>query len=103
MGPLPKFGTFSGFAFLCYAAYSTVNYRNELKMKGVEFDGVPFEVLLQCILGTIACLWGGLQMSGELLPIKSEMNDQCPEQLDFRGDFISLNHRGICLPPKSIE
>eukprot|EP00959_Pyramimonas_sp_CCMP1952_P002261 46969-Pyramimonas_sp.AAC.1 len=92
-----------GFLVLLHAAYQTIEYRTHLKLHDQEFDYPPLTVLLEVAGGFLLCLWGGLVMSGEPLPIKSAMDDLHAEQMDFRPDFINFNTRCRALPPKKVS
>jgi len=92
-----------GFLMLMHAAYGTVEHRAHLKLHDLAFDYPPLTVLLEVLVGTFACLWAGLQLTGEPLPIKSAMSDQHVEQMEFRPDFINLNTRCRALPPKKLS
>mmetsp|Transcript_46486 Transcript_46486/g.88768 ORF Transcript_46486/g.88768 Transcript_46486/m.88768 type:complete len:108 (+) Transcript_46486:179-502(+) len=84
---------FVGIAFLLHAAYATINYRTHLKLHHLEFDRPPLQVLIEVVIGTLLCLWNGLNVAGDFIEIKSAMMDEISEQLDFRSDFADLYNR----------
>mmetsp|Transcript_14013 Transcript_14013/g.16974 ORF Transcript_14013/g.16974 Transcript_14013/m.16974 type:complete len:110 (+) Transcript_14013:105-434(+) len=93
-----SFVTFLGFCVLAHAAYATIQYRHELKLHGQEFEFVSSSVVVELLAGVAISFYGVLKVAGELNPILSSMTEQCPEQLDFRPDFMNVNHRSRALP-----
>ena len=58
----------AGFLVLFHACYSVIAYRNDLKIAGDEFEGVPFLVLIECAIGFGACAWGSSGSPGSSCP-----------------------------------
>ena len=58
-----------GFLVLAHACYAVISYRDELKIAGDEFEGVPVQVAVECAIGAAMCAWGALGFAGEFMPI----------------------------------
>ena len=87
-----------GFLVLAHACYAVISYRDELKIAGDEFEGVPVRVAVECAIGAAMCAWGVLGFAGELLPIKSQPRELPPANAERMTDFIVFSHRGGAVP-----
>jgi len=89
----------AGFLVVFHACYSVIAYRNDLKIGGDEFEGVPFLVVIECLIGFGACAWGAVGFAGELVPIKAEPVELPPVTMEKSDDFMTFTHRGRALNP----
>jgi hypothetical protein len=55
-----------GFLVLAHACYAVISYRDELKIAGDEFEGVPVQVAVECAIGAAMCAWGALGFAGRV-------------------------------------
>lgn len=83
-----------GFLVLAHACYAVISYRDELKIAGDEFEGVPVQVAVECAIGAAMCAWGALGFAGEFMPIAAQPRELPPDNLEKMGDFVTFNHRG---------
>ena len=83
-----------GFLVLAHACYAVISYRDELKIAGDEFEGVPVQVAVECAVGAAMCAWGALGFAGEFMPIAAQPRELPPQNLEKMGDFVTFNHRG---------
>ncbi|KAM6593199.1 hypothetical protein CsatA_000902 [Cannabis sativa] len=68
MGAAFVVGVF-GVLILAHATYSTIHYRELLKIMEEEFSGPPINVLFELLLGFVLCLWAALAVPGKFLSI----------------------------------
>ncbi|KAL5579181.1 hypothetical protein UlMin_011623 [Ulmus minor] len=68
-----------GVLILAHAASSTVQYRGLLKITEEEFSGLPMDVMVELILGSIFCMWAARTIPGKFLLIHPNL-----------GNFLSL-------------
>ncbi|KAL5551609.1 hypothetical protein UlMin_001785 [Ulmus minor] len=87
-----------GVLILAHAAYSTVQYRGLLKITEEEFSGLPMDVMVELILGSIFCMWAARTVPGKFLLIHPNLGNFlsflrpiCPLLLD--------SSRGVLPPP----
>lgn len=93
----------AGLAIFLYAAWSTLSYRDMLKLTQQEFEGVPLLVKVEVLLASIVCMWGSLQISGNFKPSSALKGQRGLDADTVRWDFMSMNHRGQAMPLKSPE
>jgi hypothetical protein len=60
---------------------------------------VPLAVMVECVVGAVACTWGALGFAGEFLPIKAQPRELPPVTMEKMGDFVIFAHRGKALAP----
>uniref|UniRef100_A0A061S3T9 Uncharacterized protein n=1 Tax=Tetraselmis sp. GSL018 TaxID=582737 RepID=A0A061S3T9_9CHLO len=82
-----------GFAIVCYAAWDAVGFRSTMKLSHETFDGLPFNILLELVLGTVVACFGGIGMAGELRPISFLASEQSLSVHNFRSSFMTFNNR----------
>mmetsp|Transcript_26300 Transcript_26300/g.84115 ORF Transcript_26300/g.84115 Transcript_26300/m.84115 type:complete len:107 (-) Transcript_26300:101-421(-) len=87
-----------GVVVLAHATWWMVSYQHSLKITDQEFQGVPPVITIECIIGGLVCMWGGLKMQGEFLPIKSEMSARSTAGLVFHPDLANMNTRSHVKP-----
>lgn len=92
-----------GFAVLAHACYSTISFRNDLKLEGETFESVPFTVVIECAAGALACAWGALGFAGDFVPIEAQPRELPPVTMEKMSDFMVFSHRGSKMPPPSRE
>lgn len=89
-----KLSAITGFAVLAHAVYAVICHRDDLKLHGEDFAGIPFFVGVECLIGASFCAWGALGFSGEFLPIAAQPREYAPDNMEKMGDFVTFNHRG---------
>lgn len=89
---------FLGLSLFIYAAYSTLRYRDMLKLTQQEFDTVPLLVQAEVLLASVVCIWGSLRISGDFKPVSALKFQRGLDADTLRLDFMSLNHRGQIMP-----
>ena len=60
-----------GFLVLAHACYAVISYRDELKIAGDEFEGVPVQVAVECAIGAAMCAWQTVVSTQALLVLRS--------------------------------
>ena len=89
-----KLASVGGFLLLAHAVSLVISYREDLKISGIEFAGVPLFVLAECLIGSLCCTWGVLGFSGEFQPIAQQPRELPPDNMEKMHDFVTFNHRG---------
>ncbi|KAF4369905.1 hypothetical protein CsatB_016867 [Cannabis sativa] len=97
MGAAFVVGVF-GVLILAHATYSTIHYRELLKIMEEEFSGPPINVLFELLLGFVLCLWAALAVPGKFLSILPHSEENRIVSLPENLDFMIFNHRGKVFP-----
>ncbi|KAJ1687639.1 hypothetical protein LUZ63_019029 [Rhynchospora breviuscula] len=90
-------GIIGGF-LIAHAAFSTIQYRGELKIMEEQFTGPPFNVVIELLGGLGLCLWAGLAVPTKFLSILPHSDENRVVSLPANLDFMVFNHRGKVLP-----
>jgi len=88
----------AGLALFLYAAWTTLSYRDMLKLTQQEFEGVPLLVKAEVLIASVVCMWGSLQISGNFRPSSALKGQGGLDADTVRWDFMSMNHRGQAMP-----
>ncbi|BBN08454.1 membrane magnesium transporter 1 [Marchantia polymorpha subsp. ruderalis] len=88
-----------GAIVLAHAAYATIIYRSELKIKEEEFVRPPLQVLVEVAVSLGLCFWAALRVPGTFLPILPDSKENRVVMLHSNLDFMVFNHRGKLFPP----
>mmetsp|Transcript_31531 Transcript_31531/g.56431 ORF Transcript_31531/g.56431 Transcript_31531/m.56431 type:complete len:104 (-) Transcript_31531:111-422(-) len=83
-----------GFIAMAYSAWRAVSFRENLKLSHEAFEGLPFEILLELVIGTVLACVGGMGMAGDLRPITFLASEQSLRVNTHRTGFMTFNHRG---------
>merc|ERR1711871_1795405 len=75
-----------GVLALAHSAYSTIQYREELKLRHEEFEWAPADVLFELLVGLLLCVVGAPQAAGDFQPIR-------PTEALAKTKFDSHNSR----------
>ncbi|KAH7424442.1 hypothetical protein KP509_11G008900 [Ceratopteris richardii] len=92
-----------GIAALGHAAFSTVQYRNILKVTEEAFLWPPFYVIIEICISLVLCFWAALRVPGQFLPVLPDLEEDRLAQLTENVDFMTFNHRGRIFPLKIDE
>ncbi|KAG8374224.1 hypothetical protein BUALT_Bualt11G0108800 [Buddleja alternifolia] len=87
-----------GVLILSHAAYSTIQYRNLLKITEEEFSGVPINVVMELIAGLVFCMWAALTVPGKFLSILPHSDENRVVSLPANLGYMIFNHRGKAFP-----
>ncbi|KAL2631266.1 hypothetical protein R1flu_015952 [Riccia fluitans] len=79
-----------GVIVLAHAAYATILYRGELKIKEEEFIRPPLPVLLEIVISLALCFWGALRVPGTFLPVLPDAKENRVVTLHANLDFMRL-------------
>ncbi|XP_022983163.1 membrane magnesium transporter-like [Cucurbita maxima] len=90
-----------GVLILAHASYSTIQYRNVLKIMQEEFSGPPFNVAIELSLGLVLSVWAALTVPGKFRSINPESEENRVVFLPANQDFMVFNHRGKLFPQKT--
>lgn len=85
-----------GLLAILHAAWSTIQYREELKLRQMEFTSSPPEVYLECFVGLALCIIGVTRISGDFQTIRpTELLAKMRfDTVNSRPDFAIFHHRG---------
>ncbi|GMH09826.1 hypothetical protein Nepgr_011667 [Nepenthes gracilis] len=83
-----------GVLFLSHAAYSTIQYKNLLKITEDEFSGPPMNVVLELVLGFMFCMHAALSVPGKFQSIHPDSEENRVVSLPANMEFMIFNHRG---------
>ncbi|ORY01563.1 hypothetical protein K493DRAFT_388865 [Basidiobolus meristosporus CBS 931.73] len=66
-------------------------------------NGLPADIIFECLLGVLIFMFGFTLVSGSLKPIlmEIEMSKQTIAKFDSRPSFQTFNHRGVHLHSKA--
>ncbi|XP_022144662.1 membrane magnesium transporter [Momordica charantia] len=87
-----------GVLILAHAAYSTIQYRNLLKIMQEEFSAPPVNVAIELIIGLVLSMWAALTVPGKFLSINPDSEENRIVSLPANSDFMVFNHRGRLFP-----
>ncbi|KAK9762992.1 hypothetical protein K7432_010725 [Basidiobolus ranarum] len=92
-----------GLLLLSHSAYSTYEHLSYLKATDKHEDGLPVDIIIECMVAIIIFMVGFTLVSGSLKPIlmEVEMAKQTINKLDSRPSFQTFNHRGVYLHNKT--
>lgn len=76
--------------------------RDALKVTQRPYDGVPFSLQLELLLGALLALAGGCALAGALKPIASDKGAPSLDQGSYRPDCVFFGHRVRALPRPDI-
>mmetsp|Transcript_103029 Transcript_103029/g.165989 ORF Transcript_103029/g.165989 Transcript_103029/m.165989 type:complete len:121 (+) Transcript_103029:129-491(+) len=88
-----------GFAMLAHAGYSTIQYRKYLRMVDQDYKGSPFDIHIECAIGSLLCLFGCVSCADDFEPIRmaQTFHSKTPDDMSYRPEFVTFNHRGRAL------
>ncbi|KAH9565098.1 hypothetical protein CY35_04G059500 [Sphagnum magellanicum] len=89
-----------GALVLAHAAYITILYRGDLKIKEEEFVHPPIQVWIEVLISLVLCLWAALTVPGTFLPILPDSKENRVVALPANLDFMTFNHRGKLFAPE---
>ncbi|KAK9723275.1 hypothetical protein K7432_002072 [Basidiobolus ranarum] len=91
-----------GLFVLSHSAYSTYEHLSYLKAAEKLENGLPIDIIVECMVGIIIFMVGFTLVSGPLKPIlmEVEMAKQTISKFDARPSFQTFNHRGVYLHTK---
>ncbi|KAH8964260.1 hypothetical protein BDL97_04G056800 [Sphagnum fallax] len=89
-----------GALVLAHAAYITILYRGDLKIKEEEFVRPPIQVWIEVLISLVLCLWAALRVPGTFLPILPDSKENRVVALPANLDFMTFNHRGKLFAPE---
>jgi len=96
MNGFSRFCIFFGFLLLFHSGYSAVQHKTYLKLTEQPFVGLPHDITIECIIGTILCVIGGVlaSESPQSIQVTNEFSKKTFDDINTRPDFIIFQHRG---------
>ncbi|KJE96451.1 hypothetical protein CAOG_06777 [Capsaspora owczarzaki ATCC 30864] len=86
-----------GALLLFNAAYSTVQYRNFLKMAEKDQSGLPIDIVLQTLAAMVLATWAIVEYTAPFKNIHGSNERVRYDAVDNRPIFYSFQHRGALL------
>ncbi|KAM9954422.1 hypothetical protein ACTFIW_003964 [Dictyostelium discoideum] len=84
-----------GISIFLHTVYSALQHRKYLRLTDQPFEGVPFDIVVECIISLFLFAWGIIN-SQFLIPIKASTHlaKKSFDSYDYRPNFTVFNHRG---------
>ncbi|RKP10645.1 membrane magnesium transporter-domain-containing protein [Thamnocephalis sphaerospora] len=97
--PLGRILCTLGFLLLAHSGYSTYEHLSYLKVVGRHSDGIPFDIVVECLVATLVFMIGIVYVSGPLREAQLEkaMERQTVEEVESRPSFVTFNNRSRVL------
>jgi len=88
-----------GIILLVHSCYATIRYRQYVTVKEQHLDGLPFDIIMECIVGCIICCWGIVIYAGDFQPLQTTIHiaRRTWDMINHRQSFINFAHRGQAL------
>eukprot|EP01123_Difflugia_compressa_P013811 TRINITY_DN6643_c0_g1_i1.p1 TRINITY_DN6643_c0_g1~~TRINITY_DN6643_c0_g1_i1.p1 ORF type:complete len:119 (-),score=7.11 TRINITY_DN6643_c0_g1_i1:67-396(-) len=88
-----------GILLLVHSTYATIRYRQYITLLEEEFIGLPFDIILECITGSVLCCWGCVLYGGgggkyKPLKITAHLAERTWDSYNHRRSFATFSHRG---------
>jgi len=92
-----------GILFLFHSAYSAAQHRSYLRITEQEFNGLPFDIIVQGVISLFMSMYGILHLSGDFKEVRAikELEFRIWETTNNIPSFYVFNHRGKTLLNKS--
>jgi len=96
MQSFSRFCIFFGILLLFHSGYSAVQHKTYIKLTEQPFVGLPLDITIECIIGTVLCVIGGVFTldSPQSIQVVNEFSNKTFDDLNTRQDFIIFQHRG---------
>jgi hypothetical protein len=81
---------------LLHCLISALQHRAYLKLIERQFEGLPLDIVAECLLSVILSICGVFVTAGEFKPIKltTIFSEKTFDMLDTRPNFMLFRHRG---------
>jgi hypothetical protein len=88
-----------GVAMLSHSAYSTFQYRKDLKLADKPYTHIPLDIVLETLISLGICIVACTLLSEKLRPIKltTIASQKSWDTINQRPSFATGNHR---MPPQ---
>ncbi|KAI8058070.1 membrane magnesium transporter-domain-containing protein [Syncephalis plumigaleata] len=88
-----------GLVVLVHAGYSTYEHLSYLKAVARLTDGLPSDIIVECLIGTLIAMVGVTFVSGPLREalLEEAMAAQTVEEVESRPSFVTFNGRSRIL------
>eukprot|EP01124_Arcella_intermedia_P004300 TRINITY_DN12424_c0_g1_i3.p1 TRINITY_DN12424_c0_g1~~TRINITY_DN12424_c0_g1_i3.p1 ORF type:complete len:108 (+),score=22.98 TRINITY_DN12424_c0_g1_i3:26-325(+) len=85
-----------GLVLLIHSCYATIRYRQYTMLLEEQMDGLPLDIVLECLFGLVVSCWGTVLYAGQFQPIKisSHLAKKTFDTLNHRPSLITFAHRG---------
>mmetsp|Transcript_28238 Transcript_28238/g.49690 ORF Transcript_28238/g.49690 Transcript_28238/m.49690 type:complete len:103 (-) Transcript_28238:172-480(-) len=93
-----SFPAIFGIFFMGHAMLSMQHFRSMSQATGSSASP-PIDIIIECLVGMMCCIWAILQSSGKFMKIKAApyAAKRTYESLSYRPNFAIFNHRGRTL------
>ncbi|EGC32055.1 hypothetical protein DICPUDRAFT_38966 [Dictyostelium purpureum] len=95
MKGVAKLSGIIGIGLFLHTIYSVLQHRKYLRLTDQPFEGVPLDIIVECIISLLLFSWGIIN-SQNLIPIKASTHlaKKSYDSFDNRPNFTTFNNRG---------